>query len=193
MKRLVIVRHGATEWSANGRHTGSTDIPLTPEGEAAARMLGRRLRDLGLSPVRAFSSPRQRAINTARLAGLGENLEVTDKLQELDYGDYEGRTTVDIRSERPDWDLFRDGSPNGETLDEAGARADSLFAELAPNEGSGDIALFGHGHFSRILGARYIGLPAQDARYLALSTASISVLGHEHEWRAIHLWNDAPH
>jgi probable phosphoglycerate mutase len=192
MKRLVIVRHGATEWSANGRHTGSSDIPLTAEGEAAARTLGQRLRELGLAPVRALSSPRQRAINTARLAGLGDELEVTDRLHELDYGDYEGRTTVDIRKERPSWDLFRDGCPNGETLDEAGRRADALIAEVVPEEGSGDIALFGHGHFSRILGARYIGMAAQDARYLALSTASISVLGHEHEWRAIHVWNDAP-
>ncbi|MDQ4133275.1 MAG: histidine phosphatase family protein [Actinomycetota bacterium] len=192
MKRLVIVRHGATEWSVDGRHTGRTDIPLSPEGEAAARTLGHRLRQLGLSPVRVLSSPRQRAVNTARLAGLGDDLETTDRLQELDYGDYEGRKTVDIRRERPSWDLFRDGCPNGETLGAAGQRADALLSELAPEDGSGDVALFGHGHFSRILGARYIGLPAPDARYLALSTACICILGHEHEWRAIHLWNDAP-
>lgn len=189
MRRLVIVRHGETEWSASGQHTGSTDIPLTAGGEAAARRLGDQLKALGLAPVRVLSSPRQRALATARLAGLGANLEVTDLLQELDYGAYEGRTTADIREERPTWDLFRDACPGGETLESAGERADRLLAQLAPEEGSGDVAVVGHGHFSRILGARYIGLAAADARYLALSTASISVLGHEHEWRAIMLWN----
>lgn len=189
MRRLVIVRHGETEWSASGQHTGSTDIPLTSGGEAAARAIGGHLKALGLAPVRVLSSPRRRATATARLAGLGDTPEVTDLLGELDYGTYEGRTTADIRQERPGWDLFRDGCPGGETLEAAGDRADRLLAQLAPEEGTGDIALVGHGHFSRILGARYIGLPAPDARYLALSTASISVLGHEHEWRAITLWN----
>ena len=192
MKRLVIVRHGETEWSASGQHTGRTDIPLTAAGETAARALGARLRELGVEPTRVLSSPRQRATATARLAGLGDSPEVTELLEELDYGEYEGRTTVDIREERPAWDLFRDGCPGGETLEHAGERADALLAELETEEGTGDVALVGHGHFSRVLGARYIGLPAADARYLALSTASISVLGHEHEWRAIWLWNDAP-
>lgn len=191
MTRVVIVRHGETEWSASGQHTGSTDIPLTAEGEAAARALGARLEALGVSPTRVLSSPRQRAIATATLAGLAENLEITDLLAELDYGDYEGRTTVEIREERPAWDLFRDGCPGGETLDAAGRRADRLLAELVPEDGTGDVVVVGHGHFSRILGARYIGMPVPDARYLGLSTASISLLGHEHEWRAIHLWNDA--
>lgn len=190
MKRLVIVRHGETEWSANGRHTGRTDIPLTPAGRDRATALGRRMTELGLGPVRALSSPRTRAVETARLAGLGDNLVVDERLAELDYGEYEGRTTVDIRAERPGWDLFRDACPGGETLEDGGRRADDLIASLAPEEGDGDIALAGHGHFSRILAARYLGLPASQARLLALGTASLSLLGHEHEWRAMLLWND---
>ncbi len=193
MKRLVIVRHGETEWSADGRHTGSTDIPLTPAGRAAATALARRLVELGVAPVRCLSSPRTRAVETARLAGLGDNLVTDERLSELDYGDYEGRTTVDIRAERPGWDLFRDSCPGGETLDAAGRRADDLLASLAPEEGDGDVALAGHGHFSRILAARYLGLPAEQARHLALGTASLSLLGHEHEWRAVLLWNDQVH
>ncbi len=139
-----------------------------------------------------LSSPRQRAVETAQLAGLGESLAADERLRELDYGEYEGRTTVDIRSQRPTWNLFRDACPGGETLAEAGARADDLLASLAPEEGTDDVALLGHGHFSRILAARYLDLDAQWARCLGLGTASISVLGHEHEWRAVVLWNDQP-
>ncbi len=190
MKRLVIVRHGATEWSGNGRHTGSTDIALTPAGEEAATALGRRLSELGLDPVRCLASPRRRAVTTARRAGIGGALETEPRLAELDYGDYEGRTTVDIRRERPGWDLFRDGCPGGETVLAAGRRADDLLESLAPEEGDGDVALVGHGHFSRILAARYLGLPADQARLLSLGTASLSLLGHEHEWRAVLFWND---
>ena len=192
MKRLVVVRHGATEWSANGRHTGRSDIALTPVGQEAATALGRRLVELGVVPGRCLSSPRIRAVETARLAGLGEQLVTDERLAELDYGDYEGRTTADIRNERPDWDLFRDGCPGGETLADAGGRADDLLASIAAEEGDGDVALVGHGHFSRILATRYIGLPAEEARHLALGTASLSLLAHEHEWRAILLWNDQP-
>ncbi len=190
MKRLVIVRHGETEWSASGQHTGRTDIALTPAGEAAAAGLGRRLAELGLAPTMRLSSPRSRAVETARLAGLGDGLVTDARLAELDYGDYEGRTTAEIRAERPDWDLFRDGCPEGETIDEAGRRADDLLASLAPEEGDGDVALAGHGHFSRILAARYLTLPAEQARHFALGTASLSLLGHEHEWRCLLLWND---
>jgi probable phosphoglycerate mutase len=189
---LVLVRHGETEWSATGRHTSRTDVALTERGEQLARALGRRLEELGIVPTACLSSPRRRAVDTARLAGLGDGLVTDERLRELDYGEYEGRTTADIRSERPSWNLFRDGCPGGETLAQAGRRADDLLAALAPEEGEGDVALVGHGHFSRILGARYIGLPAADARYLALSTASICILGHEHEWRAVVLWNDQP-
>ncbi len=192
MKRLVLLRHGETEWSARGRHTSRTDVPLTDRGRTLAGTLGRRLEDLGLAPTRCLSSPRVRAVETAKLAGLSEILSTDDRLRELDYGEYEGRTTVDIRSERPTWNLFRDACPGGETLAEAGARADDLLASLSPEEGTGDVALVGHGHFSRILAARYLDLDAEWARCLGLGTASISVLGHEHEWRAVLLWNDQP-
>ena len=189
MKRIVLVRHGETEWSATGHHTGRTDVPLTPEGERAARALGRRLGELGVVPARCITSPRRRAVDTARLAGLGEDLEVDDRLAELDYGDYEGRTTADIRRERPDWDLFRDSSPGGETIEDAGRRADSFLADLDPDAGEGDVALVGHGHFLRVLAARYLDFAPSEARHLALATASLSLLGHEHSWRAVHLWN----
>ena len=192
MKRIVLVRHGETEWSATGRHTSRTDVPLTARGEQLARALGRRLGELGLDPTACLSSPRRRAVDTALLAGLGQSLATDDRLRELDYGDYEGRTTVDIRSERPGWDLFRDACPGGETLAAAGRRADDLLAELRPEEGRGDVALVGHGHFSRILAARYLGFDPESARHLGLGTASLSVLSHEHEWRAVVLWNDQP-
>jgi broad specificity phosphatase PhoE len=192
VKRLVLVRHGETEWSATGRHTSRTDVPLTARGEDLARTLGRRLEELGIAPTVCVSSPRRRAVDTARLAGLGERLTTDERLRELDYGEYEGRTTVDIRSERPGWDLFRDACPDGETLAQAGRRAGDLLASLAPEEGQGDVALVGHGHFSRILAARYLGFDPDSARHLALGTASLSVLGHEHEWRAVTLWNDQP-
>lgn len=183
------MRHGETEWAAGGRHTGRTDVPLTQAGEEAARSLGRRLAELGVLPTVRLSSPRRRAVDTAVLAGLGEGLVIDDRLAELDYGDYEGRTTADIRAEHPSWDLFRDGCPHGETIEAAGQRADDLLAELAPEEGDGDVALAGHGHFSRIVAARYLGLAPSEARHLALDTASLSLLGHEHEWRAVRLWN----
>lgn len=192
MKRIVVVRHGETEWSATGRHTSRTDVPLTGRGEKLARALGRRLPELGVTPAGCLSSPRRRAVDTARLAGLGESLVLDDRLRELDYGAYEGRTTVDIRSERPGWDLFRDACPGGETLAQAGRRADDLLAELAPEQGDGDVAVVGHGHFSRILAARYLGFDPDSARHLALGTASLSLLGHEHEWRTVVLWNDQP-
>jgi broad specificity phosphatase PhoE len=192
VKRLVIVRHGETEWSATGRHTSRTDVPLTARGEELARTLGNRLEELGIARTVAVSSPRRRAVDTARLAGLGNGMATDDRLRELDYGDYEGRTTVEIRSERPGWNLFRDACPGGETLPEAGRRADDLLAAVAPEEGEGDVALVGHGHFSRILAARYLGFDAEWARCLGLGTASVSVLAHEHEWRALVLWNDQP-
>ncbi len=192
MKRLVLLRHGETEWSATGRHTSRTDVPLTERGRELARTLGGRLEELGLAPTICLSSPRERAVETAHLAGLGEVLATDERLRELDYGEYEGLTTVDIRSERPTWNLFRDACPGGETLAEAGARADDLLTSLAREEGAGDVALAGHGHFSRILAARYLGLDAPWARCLGLGTASISVLAHEHEWRALTLWNDQP-
>ncbi len=190
MKRLVFVRHGETEWSATGRHTSRTDVELTPAGEEAARALGRRLEQLGVTPGRRITSPRRRAFDTAVLAGLDDGLEVDERLAEVDYGEYEGLTTAEIRRDRPSWVLWRDGAPAGETLDDAGRRADDLLTSLAPDEGEGDVVLVGHGHFLRVLAARYVGLAPSQARHLGLATASVSVLGHEHEWRAVLLWND---
>src|SRR5262249_34601173 len=150
---------------------------------------GQRLVYLGIEPSRVLCSPHQRAVSTAEYAGLGQKLEITDLLREVDYGDYEGLTTEQIRSKDPRWNLFRDGCPGGETFDEAGARADELLAMVSPDAGDGDVALVGHGHFSRVIGVRYIGLPGAAAQDLFLGTASLSILGHEHEWRAVSLWN----
>lgn len=190
MKRLVLLRHGETEWSAAMKHTSRTDVPLTAAGERAARALGRRLGDLGVVPTRRISSPRRRAVDTARLAGLGQGLVTDERLVEVDYGEYEGLTTVEIRRQRPSWVLWRDSSPGGESMEQAGQRADDLLASLAPEEGEGDVVLVGHGHFLRVLAARYLDLSPYQARQLVVGTASVSVLGHEHEWRAVLLWND---
>ncbi len=187
-KRLVLVRHGETEWSLSGQHTGRTDVPLTAEGEKQARFLGQRLRRIGVQPLRVLSSPRQRALDTARLSGF-EIPEVTHLLVELDYGDYEGLTTGDIRKERPNWDLFEDGTPGGETLEQAADRCRRLLEDVKPEEGEGDVMLFAHGHILRILAATYLGQPPDQARHLALDAAAVSILGHEHWWRAIRLLN----
>jgi broad specificity phosphatase PhoE len=187
-KRLVLVRHGETEWSRDGRHTGRTDVPLTREGEKHARFLAQRLRRVGVEPLRVLSSPRQRAIETARLAGF-EMPEITHLLVEVDYGEYEGRTSADIRGERPGWDLFTDGTPGGESLGDASARCQRLLDDIRPEEGEGDVVLFAHGHILRVLAVTYLGLPPDQARCLALDAAAVSILGHEHWWRAIRLWN----
>jgi broad specificity phosphatase PhoE len=183
---IYLVRHGETEWSRARRHTGHTDLPLSPAGEAEARALGRHLR--GLEVDRVLSSPLARAISTARLAGFGDRAEVTDALLELDYGDYEGLTTPEIRASRPGWDLFRDGCPGGETFEAAAGRAAPLLAELTASEGR--TLLFSHGHQLRILTACFLGLPPDAARHLFLGTASLSAIGLEHEWPAILLWNE---
>ncbi|TMK89528.1 MAG: hypothetical protein E6G57_00960, partial [Actinobacteria bacterium] len=149
-KRLVLVRHGETEWSRDGRHTGRTDVPLTREGEKRARFLSQRLRRLGIEPLRVLSSPRQRAIDTARLAGF-EMPEITHLLAEVDYGEYEGRTSADIRADRPGWDLFTEGTPGGETLSAAAARCQRLLDDIDPEDGRGDVLLFAHGHILRVL------------------------------------------
>jgi broad specificity phosphatase PhoE len=183
LDELWLVRHGETEWTVSKKHTGRTDIELTPEGERAAR---------GLEPVLAreafaavFTSPLQRARQTAALAGF-EDAEVIDDLHEVDYGEYEGRTTAEIREKRPDWLLWRDGSPGGETIGEVGVRADGVLKRLEAVEGN--VLVFGHGHFSRVLGARSLGLPPSEGRLLMLAPASISVIGHEHGARAIKHW-----
>ncbi len=182
---LWLVRHGETEWSLSGQHTGSTDIPLTDHGRAQAKALGALL--AGKSFARVLSSPMSRALETCRLAGYGDEVEITDDLLEWDYGDYEGRRTVDIRKERPDWTLFADGVPNGETAAQVATRVDRVI-EAAAGAG-GNVALFAHGHVLRVLTARWLDLRPQEGRLFALSTASLSVLGHERETRVIRLWN----
>jgi broad specificity phosphatase PhoE len=182
---IVLVRHGQTEWSLSGQHTGNTDIPLTAEGRRHAEALGARLS--GWRFARVLTSPLSRAVETCRLAGLGEEAETTDDLREWDYGDYEGRRTADVRKERPGWGLWKDGVPGGETVEEVGRRADRVIA--AARDVDGDVALFAHGHVLRVIGARWVGLPPADGARLALSTASISVLGWERETAVIERWN----
>ncbi len=186
---IWLVRHGETEWSRSGQHTSRTDLPLTPEGERQAAGLKRMLAGRSFSLV--LSSPLKRAIETCRLVGLTPEipLETTDDLREWDYGDYEGLTTAEIQKRVPGWTLFTGAVPNGETGEQVAARADRVIARALAASASGDVALFGHGHLSRVLAARWIGLDASGGRLLALSTASVSVLGYEHETRVIRLWN----
>ncbi len=188
LTRIYLIRHGETEWSRSGQHTGLTDIPLTAHGESQARELGQRLRDISFT--RVFTSPRQRARRTCELAGLGSGVEIEPDLQEWDYGDYEGQRSMDIRDRQPNWNLFRDGCPNGESPSQISERADGVIARLRALEGN--IAIFSHGHFGRVLAARWMGLPGAQAQHLLLSTASLSLLGYEHnrvEEPAIMLWN----
>jgi broad specificity phosphatase PhoE len=186
--RLYLARHGETEWTVSGRHTGRTDVPLTPKGEEQARTLGAEL--AGVHADRVLSSPMSRALETARLAGFGDRVEVTDLLREFDYGEYEGLTSAAIRQARPGWDLFRDGCPGGETAPEVAKRVMPLLTELA--EADADAILFGHGHGLRILAVTDLGLEAANARYLYLSTGSLSVLGQEHSWPTVLHWNHVP-
>ncbi|MGI8810163.1 MAG: histidine phosphatase family protein [Acidimicrobiales bacterium] len=184
--QVVLVRHGQTEWSLSGQHTGTTDIPLTDAGRGHAEALGDRLK--GWQFARVLTSPLSRAVETCRLAGLGTQAEVADDLREWDYGEYEGRRTIDVREERPGWGLWKDGVPGGETVVEVGRRADRMI-DVARSAG-GDVALFAHGHVLRVLGARWIGLTPDHGALLALSTASISVLGWERETAVIERWNE---
>lgn len=182
---LWLVRHGETAWSVTGQHTGRTDVPLTPQGVLQARMLGRRLatRDF----ARVLTSPLSRARETCRLAGLGEAAQVDADLAEWDYGTYEGRTIAQIRAEVPGWTIWTGAVPGGETLAQVGARADQVIARALAVPG--DVALFAHGHVLRILAARWLGLPPAGGRFFTLDTASVSVLGHEHEQPVVRAWN----
>jgi len=182
---VVLVRHGETEWTRTGQHTGKTDIPLTDEGRRQAELLRESL--TGRRFVRVLTSPLSRAADTCRLAGLGDSAEVSDELLEWDYGDYEGVTTAQIRKEPPDWNLWRDGCPGGEEPGEVGARVDRIVAELQRLDG--DAALFAHGHVLRVLAARWIELGPEWGARLVLTTATLSILGWERETRAIQLWN----
>jgi probable phosphoglycerate mutase len=184
---ITLVRHGETEWSASGKHTGRTDIPLTPAGEEAARKLAGRLQGLSFQAV--WSSPSQRAFDTSRLAGFGAASLKKDDLAEWDYGAYEGLTTKQILAERPGWSVFRDGCPQGEGPADVGVRADRIIAELRAISGS--VLIFSSAHFLRVLAARWVGVPPQGGAYLVLDTASVSVLGYEHDLAepVIRKWN----
>ena len=183
------MRHGETEWSRSGQHTGRTDVPLTEAGVENAKLLAPRLARRSFSAV--FTSPLSRASETCRLAGLGEKAQIREELLEWDYGEYEGITTQQIRETRPGWLLWRDGCPGGENATEVGSRADRLIDELQRLDG--DAALFSHGHVLRVIAARWVGLPPEAGGLLALSTGTISVLGYEREAPVIRLWNDASH
>jgi probable phosphoglycerate mutase len=184
---IVLVRHGETEWSRSGRHTGVTDIPLTDAGRAQARRLADRV--AGRSYAGVLTSPLGRARDTCRLAGLERDAEVRAELVEWDYGDYEGRTTADVRRERPGWTVWRDGCPAGETAADVGFRLEPLLAELRSS--SGDVAVFAHGHVLRVLAALWIDLPPGGGARLALDTAAVSILGYERETSVLRLWNDS--
>ena len=186
---LYLARHGETAWTLSGQHTGLTDVPLTERGEQDARRLGERLR--GLSFARVLTSPLQRASRTCELAGFGSGAEQDRDLLEWNYGRYEGRTSADIHKERPDWDLFRDGCPDGERAADVGARVDRVIAWARAAQG--DVLLFSSAHVLRVLAARWLGLEPGAGRYFLLATASLSVLGYEHNRSqpVIRLWDDA--
>jgi probable phosphoglycerate mutase len=183
---LWLVRHGETEWSASGRHTGITDLPLTDAGERQARALAPMLADL--APALVLCSPRRRARDTAQLAGLRVD-EVTEDLAEWNYGSYEGRTTHEIRAERPGWSIWADGVPGGETGAQVGVRADRVLGRAGPALLAGPVVLVGHGHFSRVLGARWMGMPVSGGAHLLLGTAAPSILGAQYGEPAIVRWN----
>jgi probable phosphoglycerate mutase len=189
--RLYYLRHGETEWSKSGRHTGRTDLPLTDEGKSNAVLLGDRLRSTEFA--RVFTSPRKRAQQTCQSAGLAGKAELEQDLAEWDYGDFEGLQSDAIRRDRPGWNLFRDGCPGGESPAQVSARADRLIGRLRGLDGN--VALFSHGHFGRVLAARWIGLPVADGERFLLDTASLGILAFEHDNRAapaIALWNEVP-
>ncbi len=188
-QRLVLVRHGETEWARDGRHTGRTDIPLTDLGREQAAVVGDRLR--GRRFDRVLTSPLARAAETCRLAGLDGQASVDSGLLEWDYGVYEGRTTSDIRQEDPGWSVWLDAVPEGESVTDVGARADEVLGRLR-DEG-GEVVLFSHGHFLRVLTARWLGLPADGGRLYALAPATLSILGYEREQPVIVRWNDRCH
>lgn len=185
---VTLVRHGETEWSASGQHTGRTDIPLTEEGERKARALQGRLK--GKTFDRVFTSPLQRAARTCALAGFGDRAKLDPDLLEWDYGDYEGRKSSEILQSRPGWLLFRDGCPNGEQPPDVGARADRVIARLRAADDRAIV--FSSAHILRVLAARWLGLAPSEGRLLLLGTASISILGYEHDKNepAIDLWNE---
>ncbi len=183
--QLWLVRHGETEWSASGQHTGRTDLPLTLEGKLHARQIAGFLNGRGFALV--LTSPLQRAHETCRLAGYGESAIIDANLREWDYGEYEGRTTPEIQIERPGWSLWRDGVIGGESLEQLANRAQRVIDRALSS--SGDVLVFAHGHILRVLAACWLGLPPEAGRLFALGTASVSILGYEHDTRVITQWN----
>jgi probable phosphoglycerate mutase len=186
--QVYFIRHGETEWSVSGQHTGRTDLPLTPNGEAMARALAAALQGITFSLV--LTSPRLRARATCDLAGLGAAAQVEPNLAEWDYGDCEGLRTTEIRERHPGWDLWANGCPGGETPAGVGQRADQMMVRL--RDLTGNVALFSHGHFGRVLAARWIGLPVAQGQHFAIAPASIGILGFETDppnRRVISLWN----
>jgi probable phosphoglycerate mutase len=183
---LWLIRHGETEWSRSGRHTSRTDLPLTPRGEKQAVALRQQL--AGLRPSLVLCSPRRRAVDTAELAGLPVDA-IDDDLTEWDYGEYEGLTTAQIRERVPGWSLWTHPLPEGETAVQVGARADRVLRRTLPYLDDGPVVLIAHGHISRVIGARWIGLPAVGGQHLALGTAAPSVLGGEHGSPVVQRWN----
>jgi broad specificity phosphatase PhoE len=189
--RLHVIRHGETEWSLSGQHTGSSDIPLTAHGEDEARALVPWVSHLTFT--RVLHSPRQRALRTCDLVGLGANAETAADLAEWDYGEYEGKRSADIHKTDPNWVIFRDGCPGGESPAQVAARADRLIGELRKLQGN--VALFSHGHMSCVLAARWMGLAVIEAQHLSLSTASLSILGYaanHPDVPVMLLWNATP-
>lgn len=184
-QQLVLVRHGETEWSREGRHTGRTDVPLTSEGEAQAAALKQRLGTYSFAAV--LCSPLQRARRTCELAGYGDVAVLDGDLQEWDYGSYDGLTLQEIRKERPGWNLWADGARDGESLKQVAARAERVIARARAAQG--DVLLFGHGHILRVLTACWLELPARAGQRFALGPAAPSVLGYEHEWTVMRSWN----
>ncbi len=188
---IYLARHGETAWTLSGQHTGLTDLPLTPAGERNARQLGQRLKGLRFAAV--FTSPLQRAVRTCRLAGFGSMAKVDSDLVEWDYGQFDGLRSAEILAKYPNWDLFRDGCPGGESPTQVAGRADRVAKRLRALQA--DVLLFSSGHFLRVLTARWLGLDPAAGRYLLLSTASLSVLGYERDLSqpVIRLWNDDHH
>jgi probable phosphoglycerate mutase len=183
---VVLVRHGETEWSRSGRHTGRTEVGLTEHGREQAEAVGAALRDRPFALV--LTSPLGRALETCRLAGFGDRAVKRDDLMEWDYGVYEGRTTAEVREERPGWTLWRDGVPEGETVEQVGERVDRMLDDLRPLDG--DALLFAHGHVLRVLAARWLGLDPGAGALFALDPATMSTLGYERETSVIRLWNN---
>jgi probable phosphoglycerate mutase len=185
MPQLYLIRHGETEWSLSGQHTGRTDKELTENGRAQAECAKELLRKVSF--VRVLSSPLKRAMETAQLVGLGSRVEARDELMEVNYGDFEGKTTKEIRESVPDWSLWTHACPNGESLQDAAKRVRGLLSELEGVEGS--VAIFAHGHILRILACEYLGLSPENGKHLMLDTCSVSVLASEHDVPAIKMWN----